>query len=144
MGKEIKSSEWRDEAYERFPEMSEIISYTDSPYLLWMELNSVFTKAYQSKPVNEELIERIYGYFSWCCEQPEAAKAEDDLCTCALVCLLEHIMDVPEAIADLPWWFSREDVIDLQEFFVHKAGRKGYTKLMDSFDKFEKENPDQV
>ncbi len=137
------TNEWRDEAYERFPELSEVIGYTDTPYLLWMELNNAFAKAYKA-PVDESLIERIYDYFSWCCEQPEQENAEEDLCTCAMVCFLEHIPEVPEAVEDMPWWFSREDVIDFKDIFTHKVGQKGFKQMMASFDKFEREHPNEV
>lgn len=137
----MSNGEWREEAYEMFPELNNIISYTNTPYLLWMELNNEFTKAYKS-PKNEELIERIYEYFTWCCSQPEAENAEDDLCTCAMVCFLEHIPEVPAAVEDMPWWFDREDIYEFKDIFTHKVGKTGFKKIMKVFDKFEQENPD--
>jgi hypothetical protein len=124
--------EWGKEALNRFPELLDRFDQVDSPYLLWFELTEAFKEAYKT-PRNEDLIARIYAYADWCCSQPEGNTAEDDLGTCVCACFYEHIPEFPEALEDMPRWFSRPDVLTMKTIFSNMVGEEGYQKILSVF-----------
>lgn len=125
--------EWGKEAFNRFPDLIERFDSVNSPYALWIELRLAFENAY-CEPRNEDLITRIYQYAEWCGAQPAGTSAEDDLGTCVHVCFFEHIPELPAALADMPRWFSREDVILLKETFSYMVGEEGYKRILQVYD----------
>jgi len=129
----ILSNHWKSEAIQRFSELAAQISDTDTPYLLWFELLDSFRAAYQA-PRNEDLIRRIYAYADWCVAQPQGSTTDNDLATCVTVCFTEHIPTIPEALDDMPRWFTREDVERMKETFTYLIGEGGYSKLLARFD----------
>ncbi len=129
--------EWGKEAFKRFPELLDKFDSVDTPYSLWFELWEAFEQAYKP-PRNDDLISRIYAYADWCCSQPEGATAEDDLGTCACVCFYEHIPQSLEALADMPRWFSRSDVILMKETFSYMVGEEGFQRILLAYQHFEK------
>jgi hypothetical protein len=121
--------EWGKEAFHRFPELLDRFDQVDSPYLLWFELTEAFKQAYKT-PRDENLIARIYAYADWCCSQPEGTTAENDLGTCVCVCFYEHIPESPEALEDMPRWFSRSQVLLMKETFSYMVGEEGFQKIL--------------
>ena len=70
---------------------------------------------------------------SWCSEQPRGGSAADDLLTCVAVCFYEDIPDNPAALADMPRWFTEEEVIDMKEIFSYQIGEKGFQLILNAF-----------
>ena len=66
------------------PELTEKIVSVVNPMSPWVDIGFEFDEAY-SEPHNDDLIRRIYGFASWCLEQPRCKRAEDDLFTCTEV-----------------------------------------------------------
>jgi hypothetical protein len=126
--------DWGKEAFNRFPDLLERFNLVDSPYQLWFELTHAFTEAYKD-PRNEDLIARIYAFAEWCCSQPEGTSAEDDLATCVVVCFYEHIPESPQALEDMPRWFSRSDVLAMKETFSYMVGQEGFQRILAACDR---------
>ena len=127
------SDTWKTEAFNRFPELHERLVDCDTPYLLWFELRDAFHAAYDDSPRDESLIKRVYEYADWCCGQPAGTTAEDDLATCVSVSFYEHIPESPAALADMPRWFSLEDVRQMQGTFTYMVGADGFQKILDVY-----------
>ena len=128
------SSLWREEADKRFPELSVLFreNECDTPYLLWFELRDQFHKPYEA-PINRDLINRIYRYADWCCEQPQGETAEDDLATCVAVSFYEHIPESERAIEDMPTWFTLKDVIAMKDIFSYVVGEDGFARIVEKY-----------
>jgi hypothetical protein len=124
---------WRQKADELFPELIARFEETDTPYLLWFELQTAFEQAYASTPRNESLIKRVYAYADWCCAQPRGRTAEDDLATCVAVCFYEHIPQHPAARADMPRWFKYEDFVTMEQIFRHHLTESEFNDLKRHF-----------
>lgn len=102
-----------------FPDLVPEFDEVDNPYLLWIELRSVFEKAYERDPRDESMIERIYRYSDWCMSQPRGQTSGDDLFTCVAVCFYEHIPEHPGAREDMPRWWLAEDLVESGVFHYH-------------------------
>jgi hypothetical protein len=124
--------DWGKEAFTRFPDLIDRFDSVDSLYSLWFELTQAFDEAYKA-PRNEDLISRIYAYADWCCQQETTG--EDDLGTCVCVCFYEHIPQSPEALEDMPRWFSRDDVILMKETFSYMVGEEGFQRILLAYDR---------
>jgi hypothetical protein len=85
-------SQWRKEAGSRLPELRALISapVVDNPMMLWIELNSEFSKACKNQPVDLDLLRRIWSYGLWCLSHPS-----DDVSTAAALGFFEHAIDSP-------------------------------------------------
>ncbi len=129
--------EWGKEAFNRFPELIDRFDCVESPYALWIELRQVFFDAYK-EPRNEDLIARIYHYADWCGTHPQGMSTEEDLGTCVHVCFFEHIPESPEALADMPRWFSRADVLLMKDTFSYMVGEEGFKRILLAYDDSEK------
>ena len=130
----ISNDLWKTEATKRFPDLVEWFADADTPYLLWFELFDAFQQAYKN-PRNQDLIRRIYAFAAWCESQPPGSTAADDLRTCVTVCFTEHIPTIPEALDDMPRWFTREEVERMKEVFIYQVGESGYTEIVARFDR---------
>jgi hypothetical protein len=133
----VLDHEWGREAFNRFPELIDRFDFVESPSSLWIELRFAFDKAYK-EPRNENLISRIYAYADWCCVQPGATTAEDDLGSCVVVCFYEHIPESPEALEDMPRWFKLSDVHLMKETFSYMVGEEGFQRILLAYQRFEK------
>jgi hypothetical protein len=111
----------------------------ESPGQLWIELTAAFMQAYK-EPRNEDLIARIYQYAEWCCCQPSGKTAEDDFGSIVCVSLYEDIPTSPEALEDMPRWFSREDVILMKDTFSYMVGKEGFHKILQAYERFQKKS----
>jgi hypothetical protein len=125
--------EWGKEAFNRFPDLIERFDFVDSPGALWIELTAAFFDAYK-EPRNEDLIARIYSYAEWCCTQPGGITAEEDLGSWVCVGFYEDIPLAPEALADMPRWFSRADVLLMKDTFAYMVGEEGFKRILLAYD----------
>ena len=101
--------DWRSQAQAVLPELAEEIAAATNSMQLWIEIGLAFVSAY-NEPYNDDLIRRIYGFASWCIEQPRSRHAQDDLFTCVVVGFYEDIPLNKAAWADMPRWFTAEEV----------------------------------
>lgn len=127
------SDTWKTEAFSRFPELREQFAKCDTPYLLWFELRDAFHAAYDASPRDESMIKRVYQYADWCCRQPRGKTADDDLATCVTASFYEHIPESPAALADMPRWFTLEDVWKMKDVFSYMVGNDGFQNILDAY-----------
>ncbi len=127
-------SDWRRQAQEMLPELMDEISDAVTPMQLWIEIGFAFDNAY-NEPRNEDLIRRIYSFASWCVKQPQIvdAQAQDDLFTCVVVCFYEDIPANKAARADMPRWFTKEEVQQNKEVFSYSISEGDYQELLNLF-----------
>jgi hypothetical protein len=128
--------DWGKEAFTRFPELIDRFDFVESPYELWFELSEAFDRAYKA-PRDEDLISRIYAYADWCCSQPSGTTAEDDLGSCVVACFYEHIPESPEALDDMPRWFSKSDVLLMKDTFSYMVGEEGFQRILVAYERFQ-------
>jgi hypothetical protein len=85
----------------------------------WIEISSAFQEAY-ADPRNEDLIRRIYEFAFWSLEHGErASQAGRDLPTCVVVGFFEEIPNHQASREDMPRWFTRQEVLAMQETFTY-------------------------
>ena len=138
MSSSMLDHEWGKEAFNRFPDLLDDFDYVKNPYSLWIELRMEFDEAYET-PRNEDLIARIYDFARWCCSQPRGKTRDDDLMTCVCVCFYEHIPQLPEALEDMPRWFSHSDVLLMKDVFLYHAGKEGFQRILLACERYEKQ-----
>jgi hypothetical protein len=51
------------------------------------------------------------------------------------VCFYEHIPQSPEALEDMPRWFSRDDVILMKETFSYMVGEESFQRILLAYDR---------
>jgi hypothetical protein len=137
MSNDMLDHDWGKEAFTRFPELIDLFDTVQSPYDVWFVLTDTFKRAYKA-PRNEELISRIYAYADWCCSQPQGTSAENDLGSCVCVCFYEHIPQSPEALEDMPRWFSRPDVLKMKDTFAYHVGEEGFQRILLAYQRVER------
>lgn len=123
---------WLSKALEMVPELGPNLDYIEdigTPMYLWIELHMLFERAYE-EPRNDDLIRRIYEYAGWCFEQDPQPRAAQDLPTCVVVGLYEHIPQLPAARADMPHWFTRQEVLGMRQVFSYHIGESEYERLI--------------
>ena len=129
--------DWRSQAQAVLPELAEEIAASTNSMQLWIEIGFAFSSAYD-EPRNEDLIRRIYGFASWCIEQPRSEHAQDDLFkddlfTSVVVCFYEHIPLNKVAWADMPRWFTEEEVRQNKKVFSYHSSAAEYEELLALF-----------
>ena len=120
---------WRETALRLLPELAEPIGEAENPYQLWFGLWDAFRAAY-GPPRDDGLIRRVYEYAQWCEQAPRGETATDDLFTTVVVCFFEEIPTDAQARADMPRWFTYEEVRDAREVFSYMAGAAVYEELL--------------
>ncbi len=121
---------WREKASEMLPELGEYLGDADGPMAFWIEVGMAFEHAYE-EPRNNELIARIYAYAFWCMEHGERHNSPGrDLPTCVAVCFLEHIPTISAARAEMPRWFSREEVVASREVFSYLLDKGEFEQVL--------------
>ena|ERR1035438_9320946 len=123
---------WREKATQMFPELASVIRDAENPYSLWSDLLDTFNCAY-GPPRDESLIKRVYEYADWCNDQPQGKTAEDDLTTCVAVSFYEHIPQHPDARADMPRWFTLEDLLGMGKLFRYHISDAEFEALKQYF-----------
>jgi hypothetical protein len=127
--------EWKSKALEVLPEIKTEILNSDNPGQLWIEIVDYFDEAYK-EPRNESFIKRVYEYQNWCLEQKQdEPSTEDDLMSCVATVFWEHLPTTTEARADMPRWFTLEDVLANQNFFSYHLTAENFNYLIDLFPK---------
>ncbi len=133
-------SPWRAEAFARFPDLVDRFREADefgegeNASHLWHILWESFAEAYKT-PRNEDMIQRVYAYCRWSLGQPAGTTAEDDPGSIISVCFFESIPTLPEAVDDMPRWWSRSDVVATKEIFSYMVGEEGFAKILARFDR---------
>ena len=77
------------------------------------------------------MIRRAYEYCRWCLDQ----SVEEDLARCVVTYFFECIPTLPEAVEDMPRWWSRSDVIPTREVFSYLVGEEGFARILARFDR---------
>lgn len=134
--KQVSMSRWRDEAFARFPELEDRLLLCEeggselSPHDVWEVLWEAFSEAHKV-PRNDGMIRRVYEYCDWCLGQP----VEEDLARYVIACFFEMIPTLPEAVEDMPRWWSRSDVVATREIFSYLVGEEGFARILARFDR---------
>jgi hypothetical protein len=72
--------EWLSRGLKQFPELQDEINRNQNGTLgLWVVLYGALANAYEGRPVNDELIGRIYDYAAWCFQQSDTGDIQSDL-----------------------------------------------------------------
>jgi hypothetical protein len=127
----VNTELWRGEAARRFPDLLGKLAEADSPGMFWIDLHFEFEDAYDAG--RPERVAAIYGYAKWCCEQPQGKTAADDLGSIVATHLFEHIPAHPRALADMPNWWTIEEVRLMKEIFSYMVGEGGYAQVLAQF-----------
>lgn len=114
-------ADWRSQALETLPELSEEIKIAGSPMYLWIEICLKFQRAYEA-PQDDDLIRRIHGFAGWCLQQARDTRAEHDLFTCVIVGFYEDIPIIKVARADVPRWFPLKSAAVQRSFQLSSIG----------------------
>ena len=131
---EADLEDWLSKAVDTFPELAEQFERAEiHPMAFWIELRLALDRAYQCAPINEDLIGRIYGYASWCFDQPETSSADTDLGTAVVVCFIEHLPETHAIAADLYRWMSVETFEGCESVFRYHLSEEQYQTFRNDF-----------
>jgi len=134
--------DWQARALERFPELEdEINRNTLGPGGLWIDLYYALTSAYEERPVNDDLIGRIYDYADWCFKQPDTGDVNTDLSSATAVGLVENLPLNQAVSEDLYRWVSMETFEGCESLFRYHLSDKEYEKFRDDFIRKKKKYP---
>jgi hypothetical protein len=123
-------AKWRAKALEFLPELRSKIIESDSVMEFWIALRMDFEDAYRD-PRNESLIERTYAFADWCIAAPRNPDASRDPPTSVMVCFYEHIPQGTASRADMPRWFTFDEVRLSKSVFSYMIGEEAYEALLD-------------
>ena len=127
-----QSENWKAKAFELLPEMEDDISSSTSPMGLWIDIGFEFQMAY-NWPRNEDFIRRVYEFSRWCVEQEPGKSAADDLATAVAISFWENLPRWPEARADMPRWFTRDEITASREIFSYLTSAAEFEELLSLF-----------
>ena len=122
-------SSWRAEAIARLPEHRQMIEQSDGLMALWIELCSLFERAYRT-PLDADLIRRIYDFARWCSQRPRVNDPGNDPLTCVCCAFFEHIPTILAARRDMHRWFSVGDVLASKGVFSYLIGDDDFENLV--------------
>ena len=128
--------DWLTKARELFPELQGWIfqgHFYNSPGDIWIDLFSLLSSAYETHPLNDDLIGRIYDYAAWCFAQSQTVDIETDLSSATAVGLIEDIPLDPKISQDLYRWMSVESFQGFESLFRYHLGEEEYRALLDDF-----------
>ena len=115
-------SAWRRQALPAFPELKHLISESESPMALWIELRLDFETAFAAKDASR--IRRTIDYAKWCWD------ARDGDIVNAVGCgFLEHLPEHEGMRACIPQWFTRAEFERLRPVFTYHAGEAVVAEL---------------
>src|SRR5215831_13775467 len=98
---------WLIKANELFPELKEEIDQDQSePLGLWNDLFIRLVRGYETKPINEDLIRRIYDYADWCFNRQQTGNLQTDLSNAVAIGLMENLPLCKAVSEDLYRWLS--------------------------------------
>jgi len=106
-------------AGELLPELEGSLAEAASPMQFWLDVSAAFQMAY-TPPRNDDLIRRTYAFADWCVQNSDDSRdAANHLFTCVAICFYEHIPMHPLSRADMPNWFTREEVEEMRGIFCY-------------------------
>lgn len=123
-------SAWRREAIAQLPELKKTIESADNVMSLWTELWYPFCRAYEQDPRDESLIRRVYAYAHWCMAAPRGPNAATDPASAVAVAFLEHLPTNPLTRADMPRWFTADQMRQSREVFSYLLKGDEFDELM--------------
>jgi hypothetical protein len=119
--------DWRAKALERFPELQgEINRNQNGPLGLWDALYNTLATAYEHKPVNDDLVGRVYDYAGWCFQQSDTGNIETDLSNATAIGLIESLPLNHAVAQDLHRWLSIETFEGYERLFRHHLSEEEY------------------
>lgn len=126
---------WLEKAAELLPEFEEIITSAPSPMALWIDLHFALVKAYETSPLDADLIGRIYEFAAWCLSQPSTpdADASSDLATSVAVAFIEHLPLDRKVAEDLHRWMSIETFQGFESLFRYHLSDSEYEQFAQDF-----------
>jgi|SRR5271154_529445 len=125
---------WQAKAREYFPEFqTEIDGNSLGPSGVWIDLYTALTGAYETHPVNDNLIERIFDYAAWCFEQPETNDIDSDLSSAVAVALIENIPLSRSVSDDLHRWMAVETFEGFENLFRYHLTGDQFAKFRSDF-----------
>jgi hypothetical protein len=122
---------WRAEAQKLLPELRKAIDSSHEIMALWIEVRLAFERAYERRPRDESLIERVYSFADWCASAPRGADAGQDPLTAVITAFYEDIPTHLAAREDMPRWFTYDEVVDGKAVFSYHLGEEGYRELLE-------------
>ena len=108
-------SAWRRQALAVLPECEQLISDSESPMALWIELHLEFQDAFEADDASR--IRRIIEYAKWCLDARDG-----DTVNAAGCGFLEHLPEHEGMRANIPHWFTRTEFERLRPVFTYHAG----------------------
>ena len=115
-------SAWRREALAALPEWRQLVSQSDSPMVLWIELHLEFQNAFESGDASR--VRRIIEYAKWCWN------AHDGDTVNAVGCgFLEHLPEHEGMRGRIPEWFTRAEFERLRAAFTYHAGEVAVAEI---------------
>ena len=72
----------------------------------------------------------VYAYADWCMSAPSTADASTDPATAVIVCFYEDIPATHGARADMPRWFTFDEVANNRTIFTYMIGDDSYRDLI--------------
>jgi hypothetical protein len=123
-------SRWRNEAFDRLPELRKLLQTEKSAYSFLSELVDRLHKAYAQK--DEDLIRRIYDYAKWCLDLPRGKDSSDDLPTIVTVSFFEHLPQHAEVRRDVGRWLPRKDVEGMKQVFLYHGSEEQFQEMLSS------------
>ena len=126
--------DWQAKALEHFPELrDEINRNQNGPLGLWDDLYDALSTAYERKPVNDDLIARIYDYAAWSFQQSDTGDVGTDLSNAAAVGLIESLPLNAAVAEDLYRWLSIKTFEGFERLFRYHLSDEEYGNLHADF-----------
>lgn len=123
-------SAWRRKAIEFLPSKRSLEEGAESPMSLWIALNLVAERAFESRPVDDSTLKGIFAYGRYCWTSPDA-----DVSTAVVVAFFENIVRSAAARADLHRWLTLSEFDGLAEPFRYHLSADVFAELDASFKK---------
>jgi hypothetical protein len=116
-----------------FPELKKDIAQNPGPLDLRDDLYIRLERGYEAKPINEDLVRRIYDSAAWCFRQPQTNDIKTDLSNAAAVGLMENLpLDKPVS-EDSYRWLSLETFRGCERLFRHHLSDENYQRFSNEF-----------
>lgn len=124
--------DWKQHTKKNIPEIVDYIGddfdeYIDSPMMLWIELDFLFSNAAKDK--NENLIKRIFEEADYYFEYENNPKS-DDFSTAVALAFVEHLLDEEERIPYVIKYFSKEDFVGCKNLLTYHNSEGKYQKVL--------------
>ena len=125
---------WRTKANNIFPEYTNSLNRNlGGPSALWDDLYLALEKAYEARPINEDLISRIYDYAGWCFSQSHTGNLETDLPNAAAVGFIENLPLNKNVSDDLYRWLSKDTFQGCETLFRHHLSDEEYYQFRENY-----------